>query len=37
VVCAAVGNFVPRIIVPKYFDSKIVAKINKFVCKNTLA
>ena len=33
VACADVGYFVLTIIVPKYFDSKIVAKINNLVVK----
>jgi len=33
VACAAVGHFFPRIIIPKYFDSKIVCVINDMVIK----
>jgi len=33
VACADVGYFVPRIIIPKYFDSKIVGIIINLVIK----
>jgi len=36
VVCADVGYFVPRIIISKYFDSRIVGIIINLVKKNTL-
>jgi len=36
VACVAVGYFFPRIIIPKYFDSKIVKIIINLFIKNAL-